>query len=262
MDTAWVASIMGWSTTSSPVKGLCTSASVAPQRNPWRRRRYPPAIAANSPAQSLFGAITSSPLATGGWSRQPVGHGGPHYEEVKCHRQQFRGSEEAHHQDERKDGSSPSERPPPAEWDPPPHHRQRREDKHQCCTPGEPDSDYRVFARGGYSAQEPAVADRPGPSPPQQPAELPLRPAVQGNEVRSGEVRLQHQKHREEPFHLLDLLMTSTWRSHTTSRASPAAAITPSVGTARFAARGESTSSNSGTGSPRRSCNPPSGQSP
>src|SRR5215216_4400615 len=38
--------------------------------------------------------------------------------------------------------------------------------------------------------------------------------------------------------------------------------MAPSVGTALFAARGESTSSKSGTGSPRRSCSPPSGQSP
>src|SRR5215211_7618427 len=43
---------------------------------------------------------------------------------------------------------------------------------------------------------------------------------------------------------------------------SPKAAMPPSVGTASFAARGESTSWNKGMGSPRRSCRGPSGQSP
>ena len=42
----------------------------------------------------------------------------------------------------------------------------------------------------------------------------------------------------------------------------PAAATAPSTGTARLAARGESTSSKSGTGSSSRSCSGPSGQSP
>ena len=49
---------------------------------------------------------------------------------------------------------------------------------------------------------------------------------------------------------------------HTSSRR-PATAMRPSVGTARRAAVGESASSNSGTGSPRRaSCSGPRGQSP
>ena len=42
----------------------------------------------------------------------------------------------------------------------------------------------------------------------------------------------------------------------------PAAVMAPSVGTARRAAAGVSTSSKSGTGSPRRSCTGPRGQSP
>ena len=42
----------------------------------------------------------------------------------------------------------------------------------------------------------------------------------------------------------------------------PAAVTSPSTGTARRAALGESTSSNRGTGSPRRSWSGPSGQSP
>jgi hypothetical protein len=42
----------------------------------------------------------------------------------------------------------------------------------------------------------------------------------------------------------------------------PAAVISPRMGTARRAAAGESTTSNSGTGSRRRSCSPPSEQLP
>jgi hypothetical protein len=63
-----------------------------------------------------------------------------------------------------------------------------------------------VFARGRYSAQDPTVAGQPGPNPPQQPAERSLSFCIQGNEVRSREVCLYHQKRCEEPFHLLTLL--------------------------------------------------------
>src|SRR3712207_6776865 len=114
---------------------------------------------------------TSPPLASGR-SRHPIGYGGPQNDEVKYHRQQFRGSKEAHHEEEREDGSSHSQHPPPAKRNPPPHHCQRCEDEHQRCSPSEPDAGDRVFARGRDSAQEPTVADRPGPSPPQQAAEL------------------------------------------------------------------------------------------
>lgn len=45
-------------------------------------------------------------------------------------------------------------------------------------------------------------------------------------------------------------------------RKTPAAETAPKRGTARRAAKGERTSSTNGTGSPTRSCRPPSGQSP
>src|SRR5215203_4427980 len=142
--------------------------------------------------QLLHYVLTASlvaPLA-GGWCRHPIGYCCPQNDEVKDHRQQFRDSEEAHHEEEREDSSSHSQHPPPAKWNPPPHHCQRCEDKHQCCAPTEPDTGDGVAARCWDPAQDPAVADRPGPSPPQQPAELPLSPTVQGDEIRSREVRL------------------------------------------------------------------------
>ena len=51
-------------------------------------------------------------------------------------------------------------------------------------------------------------------------------------------------------------------RERAARRPSPTPVRTPSAGTARRAARGDSTSSNSGTGSPMRSPSGPSGQSP
>jgi hypothetical protein len=53
-----------------------------------------------------------------------------------------------------------------------------------------------------------------------------------------------------------------TLRDRTARSPRPTAVSTPSVGTARCAARGDSTSSNSGTGSPIRSPRRPSGQFP
>src|SRR5215208_5733322 len=91
------------------------------------------------------------------------------------------GSEEAHQKEKRQDSSSYSQYPPPAKRHPPPHHCQSREDKQQCRTSTKPDSGDGVFPRGRDSAQEPAVANGPGPSPPQQAAERSLGFPIQGN---------------------------------------------------------------------------------
>ena len=56
--------------------------------------------------------------------------------------------------------------------------------------------------------------------------------------------------------------VTVPLRARAASKPSPAAVTAPSVGTARRAARGESTNSNKGTGSPSRSPSGPNGQSP
>src|SRR5215207_801650 len=115
---------------------------------------------------SAYLTVSAASTSLSGRNRQPIGYGDPQNEEIESDRQHFRGSEEAHHQDEREDGSCRSQTPPPAKRYPPSHHRQRREDKQQCRTPTQPDPVDRVLAGSRDSAQETAVAYRPGPSPP------------------------------------------------------------------------------------------------
>src|SRR5215217_5270160 len=137
------------------------------------------------------GRLTPPPLASG-WSRQPIGYGGPQNDEVKGHRHQLCGSEESHHQQERQDSSSHSQHPPPAKRNPDPDHRQGREEKQPCCGHSQEESREREAGRHCNLTQRPTVATAPGPSPPQQAAKRPLGFSVQGNEVRSREVGLEH----------------------------------------------------------------------
>ena len=115
---------------------------------------------------SAYLTVSAASTSLSGRNRQPIGYGDPQNEQIESDRRHFRGSEEAHHQDEREDSSYRSQYPPPAIRCPPPHHRQRREDKQQSCASGEPDPGDRVFAGGRDPAQDSAVSDRPGPSPP------------------------------------------------------------------------------------------------